>query len=776
MHNSRESILRSLLDHIAEFQRSTASVSLTPGQFVEMQHASVSRDQNESTVYFSNTDMRTILIGGGRGFGKTTLLNQLAEHLTNERRADRLVFPPIRPDLFISGDHPLGWVLSSFALHVNALLSSLSREGLSERTEDLKVRRAIFEDSAAAFLTAPRLTQQHSDSSVESNYPVEQYRSGANVTDSYYKLVDLMFACRRELAEKRQEQFGTPLLVILIDDLDLFPSNGELLLNMLPTLLIHPSVAIVMTADYNLLFSKLMVENTKMFGAQGRPEVVAALTRDQLKKRLPLQYRETITSYSDREALLFKPLHAKRSLLEMMRKVLVRRSDFGPCTLADYFDLRWAFKEEEIESEDLLYSMYARMLPDEPRSLVQLYDVMRADIEKLAAALQAHPETPLDEIPDYQDLLRNLIVDFCEHIGTKHPDATEHVVSKLHVARDQKSLTIDDFQIRTSTSFYQRRFSNGRDCINILSEVRARTEKGESDLSEAASVLVHFFSDIAWFPFAKSSIGRIHPSREPVYVLNQRDDKSLDVEWPPLDFDTFITHEVQRVYWTTWADSLFKKGVRRTQEDDPVTARVLVFVEYMRSICKATVGRSICLKPLSGITRTSLPEIASDLLKLMKQTLEVLTKNRGSHDSYASSLRGDLTLYWVTALQVIARLPELKEELEDVPGVDEVATLAQLVYEGILPTLEIQPERLEYYSQRASARLRAMSRNYSAFTISPEFITHIWPRLLAHDNDAIRQANTALEMDPSPSQERDQLQTILERLKFRPSSNPAELR
>jgi hypothetical protein len=288
---------------------------------------------------------------GDMGTGKSTTLKYVCDRIAEDPK--RIVTPAVSPERFAEGDTLFGWVLAALTEMIPRCFPDLSdsmavgRSGTSilEQVDLLRRQEAL---TRSAYRHAPTAIAASPDEWAEGTAAVTT--AGLHLAKGW---VSLLEGVSSEISQ----------LVVPVDDADQVPGCLNGVLRDIRWLTIHPSVAVLVCANEEMLLRVLA----------GDPELgfldATALQRHAagvLTKALPMHLRHSVPPLSPRDRLRFSPPGEEKTLLEVLRGFrLADPPPTGPLSLGDLFELRLG--------ERAGTSPYAEILPETPRKLDQLW-------------------------------------------------------------------------------------------------------------------------------------------------------------------------------------------------------------------------------------------------------------------------------------------------------------------------------------------------------------------------------------------------------------------
>lgn len=307
---------------------------------------------------------RVVTILGGRGTGKSTVLNFAVQRL--RKMPSCLVLPVIDPEGFAAGESLGGWVLAHLEL---ALTDHDKSFEISEDTllgtalQQLRRAYAVRSSAFLAGLETRGLTFEDFGRDA-----VKLPTRGVRFTDDWTQALEA-YAAARGVQDMQ--------LVIPVDDADMLPHILPSIVADAQLLGSSPRTAILFAADADTLRKSLAVATLTTY----EPVAELALThgvisaksvRDLVSRRLvkyfPRSLRVTIPTPDPIHRLDFSPLERDLSLNSIFSRLTIDGT-----TIKSLFDL---FNVRTVSGSDIAPSEYARALSSNFRDLRQLHETL----------------------------------------------------------------------------------------------------------------------------------------------------------------------------------------------------------------------------------------------------------------------------------------------------------------------------------------------------------------------------------------------------------------
>lgn len=301
----------------------------------------------------------SIIILGGRGTGKSTLLRAAASTLSGK---SRIALPLVDPELMHAGDSLMTWTLAGLE---SELGDDLLSQDLGDGTTIRKLINDLRRDHVLVSADLPRSLVQRGVG------PAEYARDaavltpiGMAVTRLWTQLLDAI-----ALASKVDDL----VIVLPIDDVDLHSVRLTSILTQLEALKTSKRFISILAADESALINNILFGDADEADQWDRavkaglalPQELAVLAERKLTKHFPRQFRVRLSDVLPEHRLDFAPTEeTSRSLGELLAQFPINSS--GLRSLRDIFETRAS------DGSVLATNGYAAALSGNRRDLQQL--------------------------------------------------------------------------------------------------------------------------------------------------------------------------------------------------------------------------------------------------------------------------------------------------------------------------------------------------------------------------------------------------------------------
>ncbi len=669
----------------------------------EEKAVSLTEGITEAIQWDSRRDRSVVTISGGRGWGKTTVLEMVLANLRQGKPAETIVLDPIYPEAFLVGDLPIGWIAASLAGHVNKLAEELRGKDKFAEADKLDGAYHRF-NTRVQWCLVPR--QSAWASSRESTEQVADAlsaaaRSGLELCGSLNVLLDAMFEAKTFTAEKKTKL--QPLLVIPFDDIDLHPERLDSILELLPSIAALPRVAIIVAADLELLRNRMRRTSEDFFGVAGkssprggyvdsdtnsktnatkeltlRTTAAAKLAEDQMGKRFPWDLRFGLGEMSLSERLAFCPVGTDQSLHQLFKSIRLTNGTFGPRTFVDFFDLSWNYRSDLAPSQNERITQYTYMLPADPRSLTSLYMIVKRHARILAPEPDAQSAI-LEN--DYRQKFFFFLRDFVEFLAQRHPFGAEVCESLFKFNSQDHEIVIDATEWEGSVQARKALLLGSKEAASVFCKHNGAYQK--QPLSVGTAALARLASEIDCWPVEHAFQSRIDQSggmESPFKPLTHTDAERIG--WPLPQFDSFVIHDAWQARWKKVIAILVAKYDKIERGNMPVGARLWLFWAYCRNMVDAITQGA------NGLTQEDFQQDAppehlwSAFVEDFKNCLHKLCEASRMHDVFARSLTFDLRT-WAALYLSFLTIPDMALNSEVAKRALDVLSRIRAVSDGL---------------------------------------------------------------------------------------------
>lgn len=207
--------------------------------------------------YFNN-----ISILGERGTGKTSILLDLANYLIKDEENINRVFKLITPEIINKEEDLLGWIISLFSDEVKKIIDECE---CKNRFLDNSFNQAILQQALNELKTAYFLRRETYDSIIINDYSSkidyvskksEKLNADVQLKDKFNILVDNVIRYYRYMNKE-------PLLIFMFDDVDIFSSRVNEVLNIIMKYFSHSNIVTFIAGEQNSFIENLTIELLK---------------------------------------------------------------------------------------------------------------------------------------------------------------------------------------------------------------------------------------------------------------------------------------------------------------------------------------------------------------------------------------------------------------------------------------------------------------------------------------------------------------------------------
>jgi hypothetical protein len=694
-----------------------------------------------------------VAILGGRGSGKTTVMESVLRRLLKNRNGTTVVLDPIIPEEFLLGDHPMGWIAASLSAHVSQLRRGLEDKGLQELSRQLLEHFSLFNDRVNHFLLANGTDLQSYDDSVvrKTDLRIAASTSGHEVPSAFARFLETLFRVRRQLHDSTED--GADLLVVCFDDVDLHPELAARLLHALPMVLVHPGVVVILAADPELLRADVRRLCSK-WAPDAAADTIEQLAEDHLRKRIPHDSRVFLPPLATSQRLAFISNTSEQSLLEVMASIQIRSSSVGPRTLADIFTLQWNGGERGKPDQDLLQTMYPGMLPKDFRSLTQLHGLMSMHARSLEQICR-DTKDPIRS-PEYMGEFFVLLKGILRVCASAEADAVGPLADVIAFDDQAKRITIENrvFAFGTRTSSIAA-FESGH---GIYWTTDYFANKSQDDkFGSSVSRLLMFQAETILMPVVRDERRRIPtPGGIEQGILRDSDGR---LNWPIPSFDSFVIHQALNRRWrlstSRWVDELEKYGHRLSGRDATV-ARLKLLYWYQSAIIEAVCCPGRDIRHLRDERTVFSERTWRQAASRAAQVMRTVRTEGDRGDRLSESVFADLRR-WVLVQLAWLSLPDVVEDPEvNRRVVDLRSAIAQAV--------GFSEEELGKGEGDAKTDLAEQKRDFPKIRLEDVDLNKLVMGLLQGDETSIATANYLVAMDRTPTEKRAQLVALLRQL------------
>jgi hypothetical protein len=737
---------------------------------------SASQGKGNATHWNTRRGRNVVTLSGGRGWGKTTVLEMVLADLRHRQSADTIVLAPIYPEAFLVGDRPIGWIAASFAEHVDKLTEELRRENKVEEADKLDAAYHRFNTRVQWYLVPDQSAWASSRESTEqvADALSAAARSGFELCNSLNTLLNAIFNAKA-LGTAAKVNLR-PLLVISFDDIDLHPERLDSILELLPSLASLPRVAIIVAADLELLRHRMRNNCDKFFGiaknlserergtysgttsnsiisqeARLRISSSAKLTEDQMGKNFPWDMRFGLGELSLSERLDFCPVGTARSLRELFRSIRITDSTLGPKTFADFFDPSWNYPDDLVLCEHDRVTRYCHMLPGDPRSLTSLHAIVSRH-ERILTSTAITPTSVQEEM--YRRDFFFFIRDFIEFLAQRHPLGTGVVESLFQFNSGNHEITIDcsavDGNVRMRGGFWLG------PKVEAMLFVEHSANYQDQPLSLGTMAIARFASEANCWPIELrfrnkyDLAGGIEDECKPLSFSESR-----RIGWPMPRFDSYLIHDAWQTRWTNAVEHLRSKYDKIDQQDMPGGAWLWLFWAYCRTMVDAVTDAAIVPSPRSFQADAPPETLWVAFVNDFRNCLKTLCEASQRHDEFAKSVAAELRTWASLHLSFLAN--------EDMALDSKVAELSLDILTKIreassgLGFKQGAWEKAEAEAAIFAERLRQPLPTLDASSID---LRQLAARLMERDERAVQAARYVLATSP-PSKELAQVAELM---------------
>jgi len=704
-----------------------------------------------------NRERNVVSILGGRGMGKTTVLEEVLRRTAAESRPGTVILDPIIPESFLLGDHPIAWVAASLGPHVERLEERLRSAELDSAAEALRRSYRSFNERVHMYLIA-EVTAGASQSETGSRMVDRQVtasRAGYELPASLAELVDALLDAQIQLNPQASEDAGhRGLLLVPFDDVDLHPAQLSRIVQAIPILVAHPAVVVIFTADPVILQSQVM----RAFGdlLESEDEIrVLELTHDQLRKRFPSDLRVTLPSFNPRERLAFVPAGSRESLVDVLRSVQIERSSLGPQNLADFFDMSWNFESGSAPEPIFRLTGYADMLPDDPRSLTQLHGIVSSHAATLICIAEERPR--FWTTAEYRDAFFRLMKEFLVFLSEKYVEASagfsefyrfDDFDSQVIVARPGGM----EFGTRVGHGFAP--FDN-RDIAVDLTDFTVDYEGRE--YSPAAAGLFSFGLELEFLPV------QVGVRRAPVPPGRVNDKAVFRAEggrfgWPLPNIESYLIHMTRAARWALpleeSGDALVGRDKFKGQEATAWRLRLLYW--YISSVIEAPVVGGLEIRHVIEDDELESDALWQQLAARVGEVVALINELATGGSDFALTIHSD---YFRWILRDLSWMT-----FEEVARDSEVQRRVKGLRDAVCKTMAWGADLMNEGESDAKGYLVEARRELPVAKIEDIDFESFVPDLVSGDKQAVAKAMYALSTDRTRSAKRSTLEALMRTL------------
>lgn len=724
------------------------------GRTIVELHTDVDLRQHwEGLAYQRERNVVSIL--GGRGVGKTTVLEEVLRRLLDKESADTIIIDPIVPESFLQGDHPLGWISAALWPHVRQIEEQLRRSNRDAGANELRKVYRDFASSVRAFVLGDRATSASPYDATTRLIDESTWLAvaGYEVPRKLGALVETLFALHLEVSPRgdRRSQ-GRPLLVVSFDDVDLHPDRLASILSAMPVVLAHPAVVVLVAADPELLNSGAEAQCRKLVPNEDASKA-RQLARDQLRKRLPLDLRVSLPTLTVPERLDFVPEGEESSLRDVLAGIRICDRFIGPKTMLDLFDLSWNLPQ--VSGTPEAATCYVHMLPDDPRSLSQLYWMT----SRYHRALETVPREggPLRGNPEYRRQFFGFMRAFLLAVADEYVEAGSLFEQTYEFLEGEAEVRIrlGDFSLGRQAT--ERPLFKGGD--RALVPLEPFLQVDGATLPPPVSGLLFLVTELAYMPLRTGIFGALqYPGG-----IGPNDGGILTREgrfgWPWPQFESFLIHDALARRWRLPLIRSARElaGVERLAGETATLWRLRLLYWYLSSVVEAARSPGEEIRYEIADADLSSDDLWADLVKHASTVLLDISDSAGTDSNFPLPMQNDYErwvlrdLAWMS-FDEVARDEEVKARI--------AAFRAQLCED-----LEITEDQMEAGLSDAEGYLAQAKENYPEYLrLDALDLQSLVLRIAQGDDQALAQAMLILRIDRTRSDKRAQLEAVLRRL------------
>ncbi len=702
-------------------------------------------------------DRNVISIVGGRGSGKTTVLETVLREV-EEESPTAILLRPIYPEAFLVGRHPIGWIAAALKPCVDRTAAQLRVKKRAEDAAQLMEAYSQFCNRAQTFLLVQgRGLEFSADAMVrKSDLLAAASESGLSLTQKLDQLIDMLLTLRGDMSiHMPGEVSSAPLLVVSFDDVDLHPDRMSSIMEVLPVLSRLPQTAVLIAADQVLVRAQFGRNCLELVSKDGAPTALQ-LAEDQFMKRMPFDLQFPLADLTLAERLTFRPEGQPSSLRHVLAELQMRQTGHGPQSLADLFDLSWNGMALA-HSAGVLPSLYAAMLPPDPRSLLNLYGILSRHKRGLSGLRTNSADRLGSEM--YKKAFHALLVDMVDFLAHR----SVHYLDLLRRLYDWRTypdcIRVDAHDLVSGVSIDSPRGlkENGGEALEIR---RFYVEYRGEELPPTVAALVNFTQELSSCPAVVDySEGISTPGGLSSKTMPLRS-KDARLGWPRPHFDSFINHQAFEIRWKASTRSVFDNDAdKRPRNRRPcVSTHTFLFYCYCSAIIESVCvnGRRAPLVGEEDLMRSpaweSLVARASGIMKELHDAAE-------AGDTFARGVRADLDT-WVS--RDLAWMSAKDAALDE-----EVAKRASWLRAAISQAVALPREMLKAGQRDADRHREELDAILPQVSLAEIDLDRLVRDLMAGKDEATRTAMLALQMDRRPSRKRDMLTGIMRQLGHR---------
>jgi hypothetical protein len=746
---SQTAVVESVKGCIARLRRAFGEiVQITQEEHEQLLPAAV---ELEESVLRLIRDRNVISILGGRGSGKTTVLETALRDLRTT--PETIVLRPIYPEAFLVGDHPIGWIAAALRPHVDGSAAELRMKKRADDADQLTEAYNQFNNRVHTFLLAQTQGLDTSGDTMlrKSDMLAAASESGFTLVEKLEELLRRLFTLRPSGSTRTSALSNrSPLLVVSFDDVDLYPERVTRILEVLPVLSHLPRTVVMIAADPSLLRAQLTRGCLELVGKDSQSTGVQ-LAEDQFMKRMPWDLQFALGDLTLAERWAFRPEGENETLQQVLAGIELRRTKYGPQTLADFFDLSWNYTAQ---TPELLPTLYTHMLPSDPRALVNLHGIAVAHRARLRSV--AGRDSGRLRTKPYQERFRSLVKDLFQFLSSRNAAYLPVLQRVFDFGKFPDLISIDASELVAGINTRTRELADNDDEVRCVRRFYVR--HGEEELPQSVAGLLSFGEELDICPV---EVGYVqHLSRPGGLSTKQKFLGSEDGQlgWPIPRYDSFLTHEACNLRLET-AVQWFEGNEMATELRkirSTVPQRLLLFYWYCSAIfeCVCLKGAPVPLdihnQPLTSDATWQL--LADHMVKVIND----LDKIDDTDDDFAHGVLYDLNAWVARDLAWLSA--------DDAARDAGVAQRARWLRKTISDAVPHLVDMLEV-GQRESDRYRAdLDKVLPKIDLDEIDLQELVNDISAGKEAATRMALLALQLDRRPSKKRDALADIMRQL------------
>ncbi len=702
-------------------------------------------------------DRNVISILGGRGSGKTTVLLMVLQALKSQSPRT-IVLRPIYPESFLVGDDPIGWISTALLDPVQKAVEELRNRKRPNDADQLREAYDQFSHRVTTYLLARR--ERGFDSSADTmvrkgDLLAAAGESGSSLMRKLEALLVLLFEFGRNVSSaKRVDSSLAPALVVSFDDVDLYPDRVTRILQVLPSLSLLPQTIVIIAADPSLIKAQLS-RDCSAFMTEDLAQTGRQLAEDQFMKRMPWDLRFELRNLTTAERWTFRPLVQRESIVDVLRQIRLRRTGYGPQTLADFFDLSWNYGDSG-KDRDLRPTLYTRILPPDPRSLVNLHGILLQHRGILQELVRRDPA--VFQSDEYQMAFRSFFADFVEFTSHRYTIYSDVVQRVFDFETYPDSIGLDPSKLHAGLATSESTLYSGLDSAVIIRSFWVKYM--DRTLPQPVAGLLSFSEELNFCPVRVGYVD--HMARPGGITSKDKVFGSRDGRfgWPRPRFDSYLTHEAFNLRWDTavrwFRGSAAAKLFRNSH--GPSASYLLFFYWYVSALIESVCvgGEAVPLQIYKqDLARDSVWQPLANRLAHVMVGLETMSPA----DDFATNVRADFKI-WVS--RDLAWL--CTEEAARGAEVAERAKWLRLTISAAVPDLEKDLEQ----GQRDADECRAqLDQVWPVVSFDNIDIERLIRDVVARKDEALTQAMIALQRDRRPSSKREALADIMKQLGYK---------